>query len=297
MEIVKETETTALVDGHHGMGHPTAYRSMQLAIRKAREYGIGGVAFRNATHFGIAGYYSLMAAKEGMVGLAVTNARPSMSPTFGAQPMLGTNPIAFAAPSDMAFPFCFDSATTIAQRGKIEVAARAEKPVPAGWVIDDQGRDMTDPDAILEGLTNETASMLPLGGAGEAMAGYKGYGLAVMVEIVSAALSGGPFMHGLSGLNEDGSPVPHRLGHYFLAIDVTHYVPLDVFKGIVGTMTRELQASKKVQGAERIYVAGEKEYERELVVRAKGVPVNANLRKTLVFLRDKLSVPGYEAYF
>jgi len=104
-------------------------------------------------------------------------------------------------------------------------------------------------------------------------------------------------MHGLSGLNEDGSPVPHRLGHCFLAIDVTHYVPLDVFKGIVGTMTRELQASKKVQGAERIYVAGEKEYERELVVRAKGVPVNANLRKTLVFLRDKLSVPGYEAYF
>jgi len=297
MEIVKETETTALVDGHHGMGHPTAYRSMQLAIRKAREYGIGGVAVRNATHFGIAGYYSLMAAKEGMVGLAVTNARPSMSPTFGAQPMLGTNPIAFAAPSDMAFPFCFDSATTIAQRGKIEVAARAEKPVPAGWVIDDQGRDMTDPDAILEGLTNETASMLPLGGAGEAMAGYKGYGLAVMVEILSAALSGGPFMHGLSGLNEDGSPVPHRLGHCFLAIDVTHYVPLDVFKGIVGTMTRELQASKKVQGAERIYVAGEKEYERELVVRAKGVPVNANLRKTLVFLRDKLSVPGYEAYF
>ncbi len=297
MEIVKETETTALVDGHHGMGHPTAYRSMELAIRKAREYGIGGVAVRNATHFGIAGYYPLMAAKEGLVGLAVTNARPSMSPTFGAQPMLGTNPIAFAAPSDMPFPFCFDGATTIAQRGKIEVAARAEKPVPAGWVIDDQGRDMTDPDVILEGLTNETASMLPLGGAGEAMAGYKGYGLAVIVEILSAALSGGPFMHGLSGLNADGSPAPHRLGHYFLAIDVTHYVPLDVFRGIVGNMARELQASKKAQGAERIYVAGEKEYERELAVRAKGVPVNANLRKTLVFLRDKLSVPGYEAYF
>ena len=297
VQVVHETGDTALLDGGGGLGQPIGVRGMKLALEKAQQNGTGFVTVRNSNHFGIAGYYPLMAAKEGLVGLAVTNARPSMSPTFGAQPMLGTNPIAFAAPSDMPFPFCFDGATTIAQRGKIEVAARAEKPVPAGWVIDDQGRDMTDPDVILEGLTNETASMLPLGGAGEAMAGYKGYGLAVIVEILSAALSGGPFMHGLSGLNADGSPAPHRLGHYFLAIDVTHYVPLDVFRGIVGNMARELQASKKAQGAERIYVAGEKEYERELAVRAKGVPVNANLRKTLVFLRDKLSVPGYEAYF
>ena len=297
LEIVKETETTALVDAHHGMGHPTAYRSMQLAIRKAREVGIGGVAVRNATHFGIAGFYPLMAAKEGMVGMAFTNARPSMAPTFGSEPMLGTNPIAFAAPSDMAFPFCYDGATTIAQRGKIEVAARGGKPVPAGWVIDDQGNPMTDPDAILAALPDDLASMLPLGGMGEVLAGYKGYGLATIVEILSAGLSGGPFMKDLTGLNSDGSQRPHMLGQFFLAIDVAHFVPLEVFKGIVGGMARALQDSRKAPGAERIYVAGEKEFERERAVREKGVPVNAALRKTLVFLRDKLSVPGYEAYF
>ena len=297
MEIVKETETTALVDAHHGMGHPAAYRSMQLAIRKAREYGMGGVAVRNATHFGIAGYYPLMAAKEGLVGMAFTNARPSMAPTFGSEPMLGTNPIAFAAPSDMAFPFCYDGATTIAQRGKIEVAARSEKPVPAGWVIDDQGNAMTDPKAILAALPDDLASMLPLGGMGELLAGYKGYGLAVIVEILSAGLSGGPFMKGLTGINEDGSQQPHMLGQFFLAIDVAHFVPLEVFRGIVGTMARSLQASRKAPGADRIYVAGEKEYEREIAVREKGVPMNPNLRKELVFLRDKLNVPGYEAYF
>ena len=138
--VVKETETTALLDGQHGMGHVIAYRAMRMAMDKARQYGMGAVAVRNSTHFGIAGYYPLMAAKEGMIGLTVTNARPSIAPTFGTEPMLGTNPIAFAAPSDMPYPFCLDMATSICQRGKIEVADRAEKPVPEGWVIDDEGQ-------------------------------------------------------------------------------------------------------------------------------------------------------------
>ena len=162
-EIVKETETTALIDGNHGTGHVIAYRAMKLAMDKARRYGMGSVAVRNSTHFGIAGYYPLMAAKSGMLGLAVTNARPSIAPTFGTEPMLGTNPIAFAVPTDMPYPFCLDMATSICQRGKIEVADRAEKPVPEGWVIDDKAQPMTDAPAILEGLSSATAALLPLG--------------------------------------------------------------------------------------------------------------------------------------
>jgi LDH2 family malate/lactate/ureidoglycolate dehydrogenase len=181
MEIVKETETTAVLDGHHGMGHVIAYHAMRLAMDKARRYGLGAVAVRNGTHYGIAGYYPLMAAKEGMIGLSVTNARPSQVPTFGAEPMLGTNPIAFAAPSDMGYPFWFDAATSIAQRGKIEVAARAEKPVPEGWVVDDQGQPLTEPDQILEAFDQAKGALLPLGGAGESLAGYKGYSLATIV--------------------------------------------------------------------------------------------------------------------
>ncbi|MDF1513989.1 MAG: Ldh family oxidoreductase [Anaerolineae bacterium] len=297
MEIIKETETTALVDGHHGMGHPTAYRSMQMAIDKAKQYGLGAVAVRNATHFGIAGYYPLMAAKQGLMGFAFTNARPSISPTFSTEPMLGTNPIAFAAPSDGEFPFCFDGATSIAQRGKIEVADRAEKPVPEGWVIDAEGQPMTHAPDILKAIPKFQASLLPLGGAGEDFAGYKGYDLAVIVEILSASLSGGPFMKDLLGFNADGSRRPHMLGHFFLAIDVQHFLPLEVSRKITGDIMRALQGAKKAPGADRIYVAGEKEYEKEKVVRELGIPVNTNLLKTLRRLRDALSVTGYENYF
>ena len=297
MEIVKESETTALIDAHHGMGHPTAYRAMALAIEKARAYGIGGVAVRNATHFGIAGYYPLMAADAGMVGLAFTNARPSIAPTFSTEPMLGTNPIAFAAPSDLAFPFCFDGATSISQRGKVEVAERAEKPVPAGWVVGADGQPMTNAAEILVALENELGALLPLGGAGEELAGYKGYGLATMVEILSAGLSGGPFMKDLLGYAEDGSRRPHMLGHFFLAIDVGHFVPLLLFKRIVGDMVRTLWAARKEPGQERIYVAGEKEYEKTAEIRERGVPINASLRSTIQTLRDTLGVRGYEEWF
>jgi L-2-hydroxycarboxylate dehydrogenase (NAD+) len=297
IEIVKETETTALVDGHHGMGHVIAYRSMRMAIDKARQYGLGAVAVRNGTHFGIAGYYPLLAVQAGMMGFTVTNARPAIAPTFGTEPMLGTNPIAFAAPSDMPFPFCFDGATSITQRGKVEVAARAEKPVPEGWVIDAEGHPATDPDRILVDLGKATAALLPLGGVGELFAGYKGYDLATMVEILSASLCGGMFMKDLLGFAEDGSRRPYMLGHFFLAIDVEHFIPLDVSRRITGQIMRALQDARKAPGQSRIYVAGEKEYLMEATVRDQGVPVNRNLRVELQTMRDELAISGYESYF
>ena len=297
IELVKETETTALVDGHHGMGHVISYRCMQMAIEKARKHGLGAVAVRNGTHFGIAGFYSLMAAEAGMIGLTVTNARPSIAPTFGTEPMLGTNPVAFAAPTDLPYPFCLDMATSICQRGKVEVAERAGKPVPEGWVIDPQGEPLTDASDILGRLGEARAALLPLGGAGEEFAGYKGYGLAVMVEILSAALSGGAYLKDLSGFGPDGAPRPYMLGHFFLAIDVAHFLPLDEFRRIAGAMLRTLQASRKVPGADRIYVAGEKEFEIEQQRRAEGIPVNANLKTELQLMRDALGIEGYEEYF
>mgnify|MGYP000307965880 CR=1 FL=1 len=297
VEIVRETETTAVVDGHHGMGHVIAYRAMRLAMDKARGHGLGAVAVRNSTHFGIAGYYPRLAAQEGMMGLCVTNARPAIAPTFGTEPMLGTNPIAFAAPSDLEFPFCFDGATSISQRGKIEVAARAEKPVPEGWVIDAAGNPLTDAEQILADLGQAAAAFLPLGGAGEEFAGYKGYGLATMVEILSASLCGGVFMKDLLGFAPDGSRRPYMLGHFFLAIDIEHFIPLEVSKRITGAIMRALQASRKAPGQERIYVAGEKEYEKEKIIRQQGIPVNRNLRRELQIMRDELGLAGYEACF
>lgn len=239
LEIVHETETTVVADGHHGMGHVIAYRSMRMAIDKARDHGMGAAAVRNSTHFGIAGYYSLMAAAEGMMGLTVTNARPAIAPTFGTAPMLGTNPIAFAAPSDGPFPFCFDGATPITQRGKIEVLARAaEGPVPEGWLIDAQGQPATDAAKILKDLDMGEAAFLPLGGQGELYGGHKGYGLATMVEILSASLSGGAFLNELLGYASDGSRRPHMLGHFFLAIDVAHFQPMKASRRTTGQIMR-----------------------------------------------------------
>jgi L-2-hydroxycarboxylate dehydrogenase (NAD+) len=252
---------------------------------------------QNSTHFGIAGYYPLMAAKEGMIGLTVTNARPSITPTFGTEPMLGTNPIAFAAPSDMPYPFCLDMATSICQRGKIEVADRAEKPVPEGWVIDDKGQTMTDAPTILKNFGDATAALLPLGGAGEGLAGYKGYGLATMVEILSAALSGGVFMKGISGFNADGSLRPFMVGHFFLAIDIEHLLPLNVFRSITGQIMRDLQNARKAPGQERIYVAGEKEHYLIQERTENGIPVNPKLRQELQTIRDELGIEGYDEYF
>ena len=296
LEVVKETETTALLDGHHGMGHVIAYRSMRMAMEKARAHGLGAISVRNSTHFGIAGYYSLMAAAEGMIGLTVTNARPAIAPTFGTAPLLGTNPIAFAAPSDGPFPFCYDGATPITQRGKIEVLARAEKPVPRGWLIDAQGRPATDAATVLKDLDQGEAAFLPLGGQGEKYGGHKGYGLATMVEILCASLSGGAFLGDLLGMAPDGSRRPHMLSHFFLAMDVAHFLPLETSRHITGQIMRELQASRKEPGHDRIYVAGEKEFEMEKRIRQEGITINRNLRRELQTVRDELHITGYEAW-
>ena len=296
-KIVKETETTAVIDGNHGMGHVIATHSMKLAMEKARQYGMGSVAVRNGTHFGIAGYYPLMAAKAGMMGLTVTNARPAIAPTFGTEPMLGTNPIAFAAPTDMPYPFCLDMATPITQRGKVEVLDRAEKPVPEGWVINDRGEPETDAGAILQNLGKFTAALLPLGGSGELMGGHKGYGLATMVEILSASLQAGVFQKDLLGFAPDGSRRPYMLGHFFMAIDIKHFIPVEDSRRITGLILRNLQQSRKAPGAERIYVAGEKECEIEQERLRVGIPVNANLHKELQTVRDELGIKGYGQYF
>jgi len=297
IKIIKETETTALVDGQHGMGHVIAYRAMRMAMDKASQYGLGAVAVRNSTHFGIAGYYPLMAAQEGMMGFTVTNARPAIAPTFSTEPMLGTNPIAFAAPSDGPHPFCFDGATSIIQRGKVEVLARAEKHIPAGCVIDAQGEPLTDPAQALAAFGQAQAALLPLGGAGEELAGYKGYDLAAMVEVLSASLCAGLFMKDLLGFAPDGSTRPYMLGHFFLAIDIEHFIPLAVSRFITGQIMRALQEARKAPGASRIYVAGEKEHKNEQRIREQGVPVNANLRSELQIVRDELGISGYETYF
>ncbi|NQT94802.1 MAG: Ldh family oxidoreductase [Lentisphaerae bacterium] len=288
-EIARETPATAVVDGHNGMGHAIARRCMERAIHKARGCGIAMVVARNSTHYGIAGYYALMAVEAGMIGITGTNARPSTAPTYGVENMLGTNPLTFGMPTDEPAPFLLDCATSVTQRGKIELWDRLGKPIPEGCVIDREGRTRTDTAGVLEDLTQGKAALLALGGEGEDRGGHKGYGYAAVVEILSSALQAGNFMKALSGFS-GGERVPIELGHFFIAIDVEAFIAVDEFRKNTGEILRALRSSEKAPGQQRIYTAGEKEYETLVEREREGIPVPEGVQGDLVAMRDELGL-------
>ena len=290
-EVVKETPTTLVVDAHDGMGMVASYKAMKTIIEKAKKNGMAMAAIRNSSHYGIAGYWTSMAVNEGLIGISGTNARPSIAPTFGVENMLGTNPLTFGLPTDEDFPFTLDCATSISQRGKIEYYARNGKDTPAGMVIGRDGSAMTDSPAILKGLTDGSAALAPLGGIGEDLAGYKGYGYATVVEIFSAALQAGSFLKMCIDRDENGNKKPYHLGHFFIVIDPEAFCGLETFKKIAGEILRELRASEKAPGQTRIYTAGEKEHDVWLDRKDKGVPVGDAVQKEFIAIRDKKNLP------
>lgn len=297
-EIVKETPTTAVIDGADGMGQVVSHHAMELAIKKAKEYGMGMTVVRNSTHYGIAGYFTDMAAAAGCIGSSGTNARPSIAPTHSVEPKLGTNPFSWALPTDEEFPFSFDAATSIVQRGYIELWDREGKKAPAGTVVGADGNPMTNPTEILPALVAGKAALAPLGGIGESLAGYKGYDFATIVEILSAAPQAGNFLSMLSGLDADGkATAKYHLGHFFIAIDTEAFVGRESFEKTAGDIVRELRTATKAPGAERIYTAGEKEYETKLERAKTGLPVNKSVQDDLVWLRDDAGLTQYKFSF
>jgi len=254
---------------------------------------MGAVAVRNSTHFGIDGYYPLMAVDNDMIGMSFTNARPAVAPTFSNQPTLGTNPIAFGAPTDEGFPFLYDAATSITQRGKIEVRNRKEKPVYDGWVIDANGKSLTEPGTILDLLLKKKAALLPLGGINENSGSHKGYCLSTIVEILSSSLQSGAFLFGLSGYDEQGTETRFRVGHFFQAISIESFVEIDVFKENIGNLLRELRSVSKLPGQSRIFTAGEKEHENQLIIQKEGIPINPNLYADLKYIDDLLDIKKF----
>lgn len=291
IEIIRETPTTVVMDAHDGMGMVASHKMMTMLIEKAKKNGMAGGAIRNSTHYGIAGYWATMASKEGMIGVTGTNARPSIAPTFGVENMMGTNPLTFALPTDEEFPFCIDCATSIVQRGKIEYYARQGLPTPAGMVVSQNGETMTDSEEILKALVDGTAALAPLGGVGDVLGGYKGYGYAAVVEILSAALAGGQFMKALTGVSPEGKRQMYHLGHFFFVVDPEAFVGRDTFRKIAGEICRALRASKKAPGQDRIYTAGEKEYLAWLDRKDRGVPLGTAVQKEILEVRDTLNLP------
>lgn len=293
-EIVRETPTTAVVDGHDGMGQVIGYKAMQMAIDKAKQYGMGMVAVRNSCHYGIAGYYATMACKAGCIGITGTNARPSVAPTFGVEGMFGTNPLTIGIPTDEEFDFIIDCATSITQNGKVEYYERIGEEVHPGTIIGLDGEPVEgDAGEALRRIRKGTAALTTLGGIGEALGGYKGFGYAMVIELLSAVLQDGNYGKALNGVNENGEKVPYHLGHFFIAIDTNHFLGEEACRKKSGEIIRSIRASKKMPGQDRIYTANEKEWDVWCSRKDSGVPINESVQKEISNVRDALGLTQY----
>ncbi|MFN2449225.1 MAG: Ldh family oxidoreductase [Candidatus Baltobacteraceae bacterium] len=281
-ETVRETDTSVLYDAGNGLGHPVAKIAMQSVLEKARKTGAAFGAVRNSNHFGIAGYYAMLALEHDMIGMASTNSVRYGAPTFGKEVMLGTNPLAYAIPADKEPAFVLDFATTTVPKGKLEVYKRKGLPLKEGWAIDAQGHPTTDPDEALRG------ALLPLGGYGTDNGGHKGYGLGMLVDILCGVLSGGKFGTGLPLVNDT---MEGAISHWFGAFRVDAFRDAAAFKADMDRQLRAFKDSEKAPGHDRIYVAGEPEFENTRHHRTHGVPVHVKVWDGLEKLAAELSVP------
>lgn len=284
IKAVHETPATALIDGGAGLGQPVSVRAMRLAIEKARQVGAGFVTVRNSNHYGIAGYYSMMALEHDCIGFSMTNAAVLVVPTFGRDAVLGTNPISVAAPAGEERAFVLDMATSTVPRGKLEVYDRQEKPLPIGWATDEQGVPTADSGRVLRNLLARAGGgLLPLGGADEELGGHKGYGLALLVDVLCGVLPGAGYATSIYPKTPDGKPLPANVGHFFGALRVDGFRPIEEFEATMDDIIRRLTNSAKAEGQERIYIHGEKEFEMADERRAQGIPLHpkvvAELRK------------------
>lgn len=272
IKIISEAPGAALVDGGNGLGQPAGKWAMNRCIEKAKSAGVCMISVRNSNHFGIAGYYAMMALPHDMIGLSLTNSAPLVVPTYGRQALIGTNPISMAVPAGQETPFVLDMATSVVPRGKLEVYARKEMPIPIGWAVDEEGNPTTNPQAVLDALIQRrSGGIMPLGGTAD-FSGYKGYGLAVMVDILSGVLSGANFGPRVDE-PQDGKEVPSNVGHFFAAINIATFRPVAEFKRTMDEYIRLLKDSPKAKGEDRIYIHGEKEFELAAEYRKTGVPL------------------------
>jgi L-2-hydroxycarboxylate dehydrogenase (NAD+) len=274
VEVLADTPASIVLHAHGAMGAPVSHRAMRTVIQKASTNGAAFGCVRDSNHFGIAGYYAMMALEHDMIGITMTNTAALGVPTFGRQVMFGTNPIAFAAPADKERGFVLDMATTVVTRGKIEVYDRLDKELPSGWAVDKTGQPATAAQSILTDMFHRVGGgIMPLGGASELFGGHKGYGLAIMVDILCAALCGAPFGPGVA----DTAASSGRVSHFFGAIRIGMFRDPAAFRQDMDRMLRDLRECPIADGADRVYFAGLKEFENEDAARRLGVQL---LQKT-----------------
>ncbi len=282
-KIITETPTTALIDGGNGCGQVVSYKAMQMAIEKAKKSGLAAITVNNSNHFGIAGYYSMMALEHGMIGICMTNSQPLVAPTYGRTAVMGTNPISVAAPSNTEYPYVLDMATSAVAYGKIQLYEKKQEKIPLGWGIDEDGLVTDNPSKIKPG---GHGALLPLGGM-DITAGYKGFGLAIFVEIMCSILSGGNY---LTQVGSPSKPEPTGVSHFFMAINIEAFRPLIDFKMQLDDMIRLLKSSPLAVDRDEILVAGTKEFEYQKYNEVNGVPLIQPIVDDLMKEAEKVGV-------
>lgn len=286
---LRETPCTVTIDADAGLGQPASCKAMNVAILKARKHGLGSVAVRNSNHFGIAGYYAMMALAEDMIGICTTNSEVLVVPTLARNAFLGTNPIAVAVPSGKERPFVLDMSTSTVTRGKLEVYMRQSKSIPLNWAIDENGLPTSDPTRVLKNIVSRGGGgLLPLGGASEECGGHKGYGLAMVVEIFSSLLSGALYADRVYPTSEEGKPLASGIGHFFAAISIDVFRPREEFKRDMDDLIRRLHNAPKAIGASRIFVHGEKEFEKTMQRETRGISLDKKVVEELALIADQL---------
>jgi LDH2 family malate/lactate/ureidoglycolate dehydrogenase len=276
-EIIHEGPAWAIVDGHYAMAMVTSCLAMDIAITKAKSSGIGYVGVKNSNHFGAAGYYPNMAVKKDMIGLSMTNTNPLVAVPGGKTAVLGTNPFSYAVPAGQEKPIFLDIATSVVAASKVITAKAVGKKIPDNWLVDGDGVPTTDP-----GNYPNVGALLP-------MAGHKGYGLSLMIEILSAVLTGADLMSDVKLWLEDHLG-PLNQGHAFIAIDVGAIIPIDQFKARMDRLIREIRESPKAKGSVRIYLPGEMEWEKREQAMEKGMQLPEDAIDRLIGLAEDIGL-------
>jgi len=282
IKVLAETPATLRIDGGAGLGQVIGFQAMKRCIEKAKAVGTAMVTVKNSNHYGIAGYYAMMALEEDMIGISYNNAQPLVAPTYGRTAILGTNPIAVAVPAGKERPYVLDMATSIVPIGRITVYQKSGREIPEGWGIDKDGGVTTDPNAVLNG-----GALMPLGGI-DLMRGYKGYALAMLVDIFSGVLSGAAT---LATVGHPGENLPSDVGHFFQAVRIDAIRPVDEFKAHMDAFIQELKNAPKAAGQERIYIPGEKEYELGERNARTGIPLMVEVVEMLQKSGVEIGVP------
>lgn len=287
-EIVYETPSTAVVNGNSALGQLVSSFAMEVAIAKATNCGTGWVSVKNSNHFGIAAFYAMMALPHDMVGIVMTNASALVAPTFSAERLLGTNPIAVAVPSGAELPFVADFATSVASKGKLEILQREKEPAPWGWTQTKDGGPSTDSRSLENG-----GALLPLGGD-KIHGSHKGYALGAIVDILSGVLSGanyGPWVPPFTSL----IPLPENMpgegiGHFFGAMKIDAFRSAEAFKKDMDQWIRRFKSAKTIMGQKRVYIPGELEKETETDRMINGIPLTRSIITDLQEIANKFSL-------